>query len=96
MTKSACSIYLPFESYLSFLGLLACGITPLIYQPNCGEDGKNYGNLYNTKCAGVKVKCWGRCPCKGKHENSWLFAVKMKDIAYWYTHSHLKGQRIYN
>jgi len=31
----------------------------------CGEDGKSYGNPCTAKCAGVKEKCKGPCPCRG-------------------------------
>ncbi len=31
----------------------------------CGEDGKSYGNPCTAKCAGVKDKCKGPCPCRG-------------------------------
>ncbi len=38
---------------------------PRILQPLCGEDGKFYGNDCEAKCAGVKKKCKGQCPCAG-------------------------------
>jgi hypothetical protein len=31
----------------------------------CGEDGKSFGNPCMAKCAGVKEKCKGPCPCRG-------------------------------
>ncbi len=39
-----------------------------IYQPLYGEDGKSYGNDCEAKCAGVKQKCEGECPCEGMHK----------------------------
>merc|ERR1712142_787354 len=38
-----------------------------IKSPVCGEDGKEYNDC-TVKCAGVKVKCLGKCPCEGRKE----------------------------
>jgi len=35
-----------------------------VIKPVCGENGKEYDDGCLAKCAGVKKKCNGKCPCK--------------------------------
>ncbi len=46
---------------LSVGGLCAC---TALHDPVCGTDKKDYSNRGCADCAGVKVACKGKCPCK--------------------------------
>ena len=36
---------------------------PENYEPVCGTNGKEYGNICLALCENVKAKCKGKCPC---------------------------------
>jgi len=39
---------------------------PENYEPVCGTNGKEYGNICLALCENVKAKCKGKCPCTKK------------------------------